>query len=93
MISARAQITSARAKQPLARAKQPLACANYLCARANYLCLRKTASREQQITSARAKPLAKDVFTLSLEFNFGTMGREPRQGGLSYDWPFLKRDI
>ena len=79
MISARAQITSARAKQPLARA--------------NYLSARKTASREQQITSARAKPLAKDVFTLSLEFNFGTMGGEPRQGGLSYDWLFLKRDI
>ena len=56
-----------------ARAKQPLA-------RANYLSARKTASREQQITSARAKPLAKDVFTLSLEFNFGTMGEGTKAG-------------
>ena len=33
-----------------------------------------------QITSARAKPLAKDVFTLSLEFNFGTMGEGTKAG-------------
>ena len=56
------------------------------CERANDLCARKTASRPRrlpqraQITSARAKPLAKDVFTLSLEFNFGTMGEGTKAG-------------
>ena len=56
------------------------------CERANDLCACKTASRAQNslsrahITSARAKPLAKDVFTLSLEFNFGTMGEGTKAG-------------
>ena len=49
-------------------------------------CVRKLPQRAQnslslaQITSARAKPLAKDVFTLSLEFNFGTMGEGTKAG-------------
>ena len=56
---------SARAKQPLAR-KLPQRAQNSLS--------------RAQITSARAKPLAKDVFTLSLEFNFGTMGEGTKAG-------------
>ena len=57
---------SACAQITSARAKQPLASANDLSAR-------KTASRAYQ-------PLAKDVFTLSLKFNFGTMGEGTKAG-------------
>ena len=69
-----------------ARAKQPLAHANYLSARKTATRARKLPQHAQnslsraQITSARAKPLAKDVFTLSLEFNFGTMGEGTKAG-------------
>ena len=49
------------------------------CERANDLCALNSLSRAQ-ITSARAKPLAKDVFTLSLEFNFGTMWEGTKAG-------------
>ena len=49
------------------------------CERANDLRAQNSLSRAQ-ITSARAKPLAKDVFTLSLEFNFGTIGEGTKAG-------------
>ena len=62
------------------------------CERANDLRAQNSLSRAQ-ITSARAKPLAKDVLRSRSNLILALWGREPRQGGLSYDWPFLKRDI
>ena len=69
-----------------ARAKQPLA-------RANYLSARKTASRARKLPQ-RAQNLSQKMFLRSRSnLILALWGREPRQGGLSYDWLFLKRDI